>query len=180
MPIPSVSRPGPTPELPEIGPATLYRAAVLLEKAGAFADRQWHQGAKARDAEDRPVWIARDPGQYPQPLRYCAIGHIERVCQAEDAASFYQPLLVTWLAQEIHAALPPWNDEPGRAGPPPRSGNCSAGYPPGSTGKPPPKSPTAPPRPDRPLRQSRPTESRRPNQIRNSPSHCNQRRKNLL
>ena len=115
MPIPSVSRPGPTPEIPEIGPATLYRAAVLLEKAGAFADRQWTQGAKAWDAEDRPGWIAGDPGQYPQPLRYCAIGHIERVCTAEDAASFYQPLPVAWLAQDLHDSVPRWNDEPGRA-----------------------------------------------------------------
>ena len=148
MPIPPVSLPGKAPEFPELFPGNLYHAAVLLEPAGDFADSQWNQGAKARDADHRPTGLDEYRSSNRPAVRYCAVGHGERVCQETRTDSAYQSLLLTWLAREVQDSIPRGNDEPGRT--PKKSGNFSAGFRPGSTGKPPPKSPAWPPSPPPP------------------------------
>ena len=106
-------------EMPGSPAQNLYQGARLLEQAGQFANREWTQGVKARDAAGQPTALL---GGQPLPynrknnpaVRYCAAGHVERVCCAQPATAQYQPALLTLLTKILKAPIPAWNDAPGR------------------------------------------------------------------
>ena len=100
--------------LPGLPAPTLYRAARLLEQAADFSNRQWTQGAKARDQRGRPTGLEEYRSASRPPAQYCAVGHLERVCEQNPEDRRYQPLLLNRLAQQIHDSIARWNDEPGR------------------------------------------------------------------
>ena len=58
-----------------------------------------------------PGLAERRPLQPHPPVSYCAVGHVERICQETIRDSVYQPLLLTLLARD---SVPYWNDEPDR------------------------------------------------------------------
>ena len=104
----------PIKNLPGLPAPTLYRAARLLEQAADFPNRQWTQGAKARDCNGRPTGLEEYRSALRPPAKYCAVGHLERVCEQSPEDRRYQPLLLNRLAQQIHDSIAHWNDEPER------------------------------------------------------------------
>ena len=112
----TIRRPGdlrPSVMLLQLDPPQQYQLARLLEQAGEFQDEEWTQGAKARTGQGHAVPIL-PPGGAPavRPVRYCAIGHIERVCRANELYGFQALLMNEAMHQELGRSVPIWNDQP--------------------------------------------------------------------
>lgn len=94
-------------------PRDFYRAAVLLEKAGDFADAEWTQNARFRDLHDRPTNL--EANCYDRrPVRYCALGLLDRASLERQEAASAQPLARSRLSCLVGGPLPDWNDLKGR------------------------------------------------------------------
>ena len=87
--------------------------AQLLEAAARFEDREWTQGAYARDAEGCHV-----PYSHPQARQFCASGRLMRIRHEAPAAA--EQVSGLRLLQEILGEIPgekdlmAWNDRPNR------------------------------------------------------------------
>ena len=113
MPQPQPATPNRNPPIPGPLPSDFYRAAVLLEKAGDFADAEWTQNARFRDIHDRPTKLSETHPDC-RPVRYCAIGLLDRVCQEQPEAIIFQPMALSQLSCLVGGAIPDWNDLKGR------------------------------------------------------------------
>lgn len=99
----------------------LYRYAQRLEAAGDFRDDQWTQKALARNAAGQGTAISQDPVNPAKPgpaVRYCAMGHLYRICTTPQEETDI-PALTALLSNQLldngaDASVPDWNDAPGR------------------------------------------------------------------
>ena len=110
-------RPGdlqPSVMLLQLEPPQQYQLARLLEQAGEFQDEEWTQGAKARTAKGHAIPILPHGGKAlaTRPTKYCALGHIERVCRANDLYGHQALMMNEILHQELGIGVPTWNDQP--------------------------------------------------------------------
>ena len=113
MPKPQPPNPNRNPSIPGPLPRDFYRAAVLLEKSGDFADAEWTQNARFRDLHDRPTNL--ETNCYDRrPVRYCALGLLDRASLERQEAASAQPLALTQLSCLVGGPLPDWNDLKGR------------------------------------------------------------------
>ena len=87
--------------------------AQLLEAAARFEDREWTQGAYARDPEGCHI-----PYSHPRAVQFCASGRLMRIRHENPAAA--DQVSGFRLLQEILYEIPgekdlmAWNDRPTR------------------------------------------------------------------